>query len=145
MSNFATVLKSEISRIAKKEARQLLASSQQRLAATRKELSAARQERSELARRVTALERLVRSAKIAEPTPVAEEQAVRFSATGLAKHRKRLGLSAADFGMLVGASGQSVYNWESGKTKPRPAQVARIAAARAMGKREAQARLEALQ
>ncbi|RYG96986.1 MAG: hypothetical protein EON58_10835 [Alphaproteobacteria bacterium] len=25
------------------------------------------------------------------------------------------GLSAAEFGQLVGASGQSIYNWETGK------------------------------
>ena len=39
----------------------------------------------------------------------------RFSPPRLAKHRQRLGLSAADFGSLTGVRGQSIYNWEAGK------------------------------
>ena len=35
--------------------------------------------------------------------------AVRRSAKGLAKQRERLGLSAAEMGVLLGVSGQSVY------------------------------------
>lgn len=55
--------------------------------------------------------------------------------------RARLDLSAEDFGRLVGVSSQSVYNWEQEKSRPRPAQVAAIAAVRTIGKREALARL----
>jgi DNA-binding transcriptional regulator YiaG len=50
-------------------------------------------------------------------------------------------VSAAEFGQLVGASGQSVYNWESGKAVPRASQMAALANVRGLGKREAQARL----
>ena len=50
----------------------------------------------------------------------------------------------SDFGRLVGASGQSVYNWEAGKTVPREGQQAALAAVRGLGKREAARRLEAL-
>ncbi len=55
--------------------------------------------------------------------------------------RARLGLSAAEFGRLIGASGQSVYNWETGKAVPRASQRAALAAIRGMGKREAGKRL----
>ena len=144
MPNIASVLKSEISRIARREARQVLASTQKRLASTRRELSASRQERSELARRVAKLEQIVRSANVAATAPLPEDHQVRFSAKGLTMHRRRLGLSAAEFAVLVGASAQSVYNWEKGKAKPRAAQLSRIAAVRGLGKREAQVRLEAL-
>ena len=58
--------------------------------------------------------------------------------------RARLGLSAADFGRLVSASGQSIYNWEAGKASPRATQQAAIAAVRGIGKREAAKRLEAM-
>jgi DNA-binding transcriptional regulator YiaG len=64
-------------------------------------------------------------------------------AKGLKSHRARLGLSAADFGKLVGVSGKSVYAWESGSSAPRRAQLARIAAVRALGKREAARHLKA--
>ena len=62
----------------------------------------------------------------------------------MASNRKRLGLSAADFGLLVGATGQSVYSWEAGKSKPRAGALAAIAALRGIGKREVEARLATL-
>ena len=69
---------------------------------------------------------------------------VRFSAKGLATHRQRLGLSAADIGALLGVSAQSIYHWEAGKSKPRQQQLAAIAALRKTGKREAIAQLAKL-
>ena len=62
----------------------------------------------------------------------------------MASNRKRLGLSAADFGLLAGASGQSVYAWEQGKARPRGKNLAAIAALRGVGKREVVERLAAL-
>ena len=62
----------------------------------------------------------------------------------MASNRKRLNLSAEDFGLLVGATGQSIYAWESGKSKPRPKNLAAIAALRGIGKREVTARLNQL-
>jgi hypothetical protein len=52
-------------------------------------------------------------------------------------------LSAADLGRLAGATGQSIYDWERGKT-PRPKQIEKLTALRGLGKREAKARLEAM-
>ena len=72
-------------------------------------------------------------------------QATRFSAKGLISQRKRLGLSANECGLLVGASGQSVYNWESGSARPQAKHLTALAGLRSMGKKEAAARLAALQ
>ena len=52
----------------------------------------------------------------------------RFSAKGLKSLRAKLGLSAADFGQLVGASAQSIYKWESGNAVPRASQQAVVSA-----------------
>jgi DNA-binding XRE family transcriptional regulator len=49
---------------------------------------------------------------------------------------RALGLSAAEYGKLVGVTAQSVYNWERGGATPRGDQLARIASLRAIGKRE---------
>lgn len=65
----------------------------------------------------------------------------RFRPAGMAANRQRLGLSAKEFGLLVGGSGQSVYLWEQGKGKPRPKYLSAIAELRGMGKKEAAARL----
>jgi DNA-binding transcriptional regulator YiaG len=47
-------------------------------------------------------------------------------------------------GILLGVSGQTVYHWEAGKTRPRPKQLLAIAVLRNVGRREAKARLEVL-
>ena len=60
---------------------------------------------------------------------------------GFAALRKKLGLSATDMGKLIGVSGQSVYHWETGKTKPRASQLLAISAVRKMGKKEVAAKL----
>ena len=69
---------------------------------------------------------------------------LRFSAKGLLSNRRRLGLAAGEFGKLVGASGNTIYNWESGATKPRTSFHAAIAGLRQIGKREAQLRLQGI-
>ena len=55
----------------------------------------------------------------------------------MASQRRRLGLSAAECGLLVGASAQSIYNWEEGKARPRAQHLPAIFALRALGRREA--------
>ena len=69
---------------------------------------------------------------------------MRFTAKGLRSQRQRLELSAANYGKLIGVTGQTIYSWEGGISRPRKQQVARIASLRQLGKREAQARLEQL-
>ena len=65
------------------------------------------------------------------------EEKVRFSARSVRSQRRRLGLSAHDYGKLVGVSGLTVYHWEGGKSRPRKAQLDRLVAVRNLGKREA--------
>ena len=139
--NIATALKSEISRISKKEVRT-------ELQALKKATTKLRSDNADLKRRLAELERLVKqldkgdTKKVAVAGATAEAGAVaRFSGKGLAAQRKRLGLSAADFGKLIGVSGASVYLWEEGKTRPRATHMPGIAAVRSMGKREAIHRL----
>lgn len=55
-----------------------------------------------------------------------------------------MGLSAADYAKLVGVSELTIYNWESGKTRPRQEQFAALVAVRGIEKREALKRLELL-
>jgi DNA-binding transcriptional regulator YiaG len=44
-------------------------------------------------------------------------------------------------GKLLGVSAQSVYHWETGKSKPRKSQLLAISAVRKMGKRDVTAKL----
>jgi DNA-binding transcriptional regulator YiaG len=144
MPNIAALLKSEIARVARKEVRaetQFL----------KKAVATYRSEIAELKKRTHALEQELRrvtkaAQKVAPPVEVAAEegQTLRFSAKGFASQRKRLGLSAADCGLLLGASGLSVYKWESGQSRPRARFLPAIAAFRTLGKKEAASRLEAM-
>jgi DNA-binding transcriptional regulator YiaG len=146
MANLASVLKSEVARLARKELRAETESLKKTVTAQRAEIATLKRRTAEMEKTLKALVRLVNKAdQAAEPTQVdGEDGQFRFRASRMASNRKRLGLSAEDFGLLVGASGQSVYLWEGGKTKPRPQSLAAIAALRGIGKREVAARLEAL-
>ncbi len=143
MPNIGSVLREEILRLSRKETRSQTTATKKAAAQHRRDIAALKRQVADLQRQVTLL--LKRAAKGDSSTPSARDAKgsakLRFVAKGLRSHRARLGLSAGDFGKLVGASGQSVYAWETGKTVPRREQVAKIAAIRAMGKREAVERL----
>ena len=62
------------------------------------------------------------------------ERKHRFSAVRLAAHRSKLGLSAADYGRLVGMSGATIYLWEQGERRPRPEQVQQLGLLKAMSR-----------
>ncbi|SCX71740.1 DNA-binding transcriptional regulator, XRE-family HTH domain [Variovorax sp. EL159] len=105
---------------------------------------------AELRRQVNALEKeLRRVAKgVTRPAagPGSDDGATtstkrRFSATRLAAHRAKLGLSAAIYGQLVGVSGQTIYYWEQGKARPRVAQLEKLASIRDLSAREIAERL----
>lgn len=141
MPNIATVLKAEIARLARKELRSQTEAHKKALAAHRADIASLKRRVQELER---ALAKSVRArSSTAAPASIddAGVSGLRFRAGGMAANRKRLGLSAADFGLLVGATGQSVYSWEQGKTKPRGKSLAAIAALRSIGKREVAKRL----
>lgn len=142
MPNIATLLKDEITRLARKELKANTESLKKAVSSYRSDIAA-------LKRRVDTLERQARkTAKVVSKVAPKEEPASdvkhRFSAAGLATHRQRLGLSAADYGALLGVSPLSVYKWEGGQVRPRASHMPAIAAVRSMGKREAAARLEQL-
>lgn len=146
MPDVSSVLKTEISRVARKTMKA-------ELDALRRACSGYRKDIAELKRIVSALQRsqkYVRVGAANHKAPIKAEDAdesgsrVRFSTKGLKALRTKLGLSAAELGRLAGISAQSVYNWENGKNVPRQQQAQKLAALRTLGKREAQARLEAL-
>lgn len=146
MPNIAAVLKTEIARIARKEVRSQTEEIRKSSAQYRSHIAALRKRIDELERQ---LKRVGKSAGRRAPAAAAESDdegtSRRFSATRLAAQRRKLGLSAADFATLLGVSGQSVYKWEHGESRPRARQLEAIAAVRGIGKREAAARLAKLQ
>jgi DNA-binding XRE family transcriptional regulator len=143
MPNIGAVLRDEVTRLARKEIRQQVGVTRKATIQHRRDIAELKRQVRLLERQVAALSRRAVTARAAAPE-VDPARGLRFGAKALATQRKRLALSAADFGKLVGVSGQSIYNWEHGTAKPRAAQLAAVAAIRPLGKREAQARLAAL-
>ena len=140
MPNIASVLREEITRLARKEVRSETESLKKMSGQYRSDIAA-------LKRRVAILEKqLSKSDKkngkeASAPAAADVATGIRFSASGLSKHRQRLGLSAAGLGALLGVSPQTIYNWEAGSTRPRGQQLAALAEIRRLGKREVSARL----
>ena len=54
-------------------------------------------------------------------------------------------LSQRDYAALVGVTSMTIYNWESGRTRPAGEQLAAWGAVKALGKREAWRRLEEME
>ena len=136
MPNMTTVLNEQIRRIAKRELKN-------EADVVRRATVQFRHDIAELKRQVLSLSKIVlalgKQGPRAAERPVAQEmpEEIRFRADGLKAHRKRLGISGKAYGLLVGVTGQTIYDWESGQSRPRKQQLVRLAAARQVGKREA--------
>ena len=140
MPNITTVLKEEVLRLARKEIRNQTSVLKKMSAQYRRDIAEMKRRMSELQRKITPLQKQVLRGTSSQPTEGDGEHA-RFTAKGLRSQRKRLGLSAANYGKLISVTGQTIYSWEGETSRPRRHQVARIALLRHLGKREAQVRL----
>jgi DNA-binding transcriptional regulator YiaG len=142
MPNIAGVMRDEIIRLSRREIKKQTNALQKMSAIYRRDIAA-------LKRQLTALERVSKqtakrlTAPVQTITPESPATGMRFVSKGFRSMRHRLGLSAAQLGVLLGVSEQSIYNWESKTTTPRRIQLPLIAKVRAMGKREAMATIEA--
>ena len=143
MPNFSESFKAEVVRIARKEIRK-------EVEALKKAVAGHRTEIASLKRRAQSAEQALKQVRKSDRTaaPKVEEESApsarRFSPKALLSQRKRLGLSADAVGLLVGATGQSIYNWESSNAVPRQKHLAAIAALKTLGKKTAAAHLESL-
>ncbi len=112
MPNVAKVLKEEISRLSRKEARNATARLEKSNATLRGTVASLRKEvsglKAEQKRMASALTRLAKAA--GEPPPAEE---FRMTSRSVRSLRKKLSLTQAEFGELLGVSAQAVFLWES--------------------------------
>ncbi len=145
MPNIATVLRDEVARLSRREVRSQVDPARKAVTRQRRELATLKRQVGALARQVAQLARAMAAMKSGTAAATATTATPRrVSAKGLHSQRNRLALSASDFGRLVGVSAQTIYGWERATTHPRSEQLARLAALRGIGKREAARRLEQL-
>jgi DNA-binding transcriptional regulator YiaG len=140
MSNLTSILNEQIRRLARREITARTKGTRRLTAQYRRDIAVLKRQVSSLQKTVTFLDAREKKRAAEEPNPQ-EAGYLRFRVAGLQSHRARLGLSAKDYGRLVGASAVTIYSWESGKRRPRKAQVAKLAAMREIGQQEALKRL----
>ncbi|RMH01392.1 MAG: XRE family transcriptional regulator [Planctomycetota bacterium] len=145
MPNLASVLKTEIRRLARSEARALVAELRRSLQRERKLASALRKTVARQEREIADLRRQIARGAIAAVPPAVEPgeagPRLRFRKETISAIRRRHGLSQASLAKLVGVGLNTVWSWEKGKSTPRRRQLAAIAELRSLGKKEMLERL----
>ena len=140
MANVMSVLKFEISRLARKEARQVVAPVKKASANYRGLIAGLRKQLDALQNEVAALRRVAPKAEKALVAPQEPQGRFWITGKGVKALRKRLGLTQALFGKLAGVSVPTVIKWEGAKGKAPirlKAAIARLQAIRKMGKKQA--------
>jgi DNA-binding transcriptional regulator YiaG len=141
MPNLAAVLKKEIRRLARREVKAEVNAVRRATGQHRHDIAGLKRQLQIQERRLAALQ----SQTSARKQPAESEglpPGVRFSPRSVRAQRKRLKLSAEQYGQLIGVTGQTIYLWEKGKTRPGKAQFAALVAVRSLGRREALKRLK---
>ncbi len=132
MSTLVSVLKHEITRLARKEVAAGTEVLRKANAQYRRDIAQLKRQTDALSRQVAFLEHQEKK-RVSKRVPVARAEGKRFSRRGLTTHRTTVGLSGADYAKLVGVSAQTIYSWEQGKSKPRVQQLAAFLAVRDLG------------
>ena len=135
MPNLAGVLKGEIRRLARKEVRATVMPLRKLVTTMRRRMAQQRKLISELER---ASKRTVQSARAPE-APASDATQIRFSPEWVKAHRKKLKMSRREYAKLIGVSAQSIFGWETGRTRPRRRALESWRRIRTMGLRELKA------
>lgn len=141
MPNIAVTFRQEITRLARREIRSQTQGLRKASAQFRRDIAELKRHASELESEVAGLKRRV-GKDVAPQITEAGPAKARFTAKGVISKRRSLGISAADYGKLIGVTGHTIYKWEHGASRPRRAQLSALASIRRLGKTEALARLE---
>lgn len=144
MPNVMQVLRSEITRLARKEVKASVSKVHKPTVQLKRNVAALKRIVASLAKENKRLSGVLGKIVVAQPTQPSElTTKARLTGKGIRSLRRKLRLSQADFGRLIGVSSQSVVNMEkkNGPLAVRKFTKAAIVAVREMGAREARAKL----
>lgn len=137
----AKAFKAETLRLAKKVVRAETASLRSSVAAQRKQIAALKRQIGDLQRQSKATQSQTKKLSVQVPDAAVKRRKPRFSPELMALRRKKLGLSQAQFGKLLGVSAISILKYEKGSTIPRARTLEAFQAISSLGKRAALARI----
>ena len=138
MSNVMKELKAEISRLARKEAKAVVAPVKKASATYRGLIAGLRKQLDFLQKEVASLKRAMPSPEKVLATKTEPERRFWITGKGVRAMRKRTGLTQEKFSKLVGVSVPTVVNWEKAKGKVdirKKATMARLQGLKGKGKR----------
>jgi DNA-binding transcriptional regulator YiaG len=142
MPNILVVLKSEISRLSRKEAKKYVEPIKKKLSDISRNAGLKKRQIGQLEKRVARLEKLLASARSAAPASSSGElDKVRVSPRLVKSQRKRLKINQEQLARLLKVSAAAVRSWEQGRTLPRRENLAAFVAIRKLGVKEARQRL----
>lgn len=113
MSNVMNVLKSEIVRLARKEAKRESAPARKLTAVQRGLIADLRRQISAMQKELSALKKTVSTSTKGMPAKTQPEGRFWITGKGVKALRKKLGLTQANLARLTGVSIATVVNWES--------------------------------
>ena len=137
--NVMSVLKAEISRLARKEAKAVVSPVKKASATYRGLIAGLRKQVDALQKELAILKKAVPAPEKALATKTEPEGRFWITGKGVKAMRKRTGLTQEKFGILVGVSVPTVVNWEGtdGKVEIRRKEtMARLQGLKGKGKRE---------
>ena len=154
MTAYAIAFKAEVERTVRKGLKSEIGPLRKTVASQRAEIAALKRDVKSLGTMISKMAKAMERSHAAPAggvesgvTPVAAPAAQRggrrfvFHPEALVAKREALKISQKDMATLLGSSISSARKWEDGGAAPRAAQIERIRAVLAMGKREARARL----
>jgi DNA-binding transcriptional regulator YiaG len=145
MSNVVNVLKAEIARISKREAKSATQGIGKSNTWLRKTVADLKKRLSLLENENKRLAATVKKYQVESPQKSDQEESskARFTSRGIRSLRRKLRLSQADFGKLLGTTPHAVYLWEKkeGALSLRDKTKAAILSIRGLGAREAREKL----
>jgi DNA-binding transcriptional regulator YiaG len=144
MPNVMKVLRDEITRLARKEVKASVTKVHKPTVQLKHDVAALKRIVATLEKDNRRLQAVVAQVVKTQPAPApADADKARLTGKGIRSLRRKLRVSQADFGRLIGVTAQAVVNMEkkSGALAVRKGTRAAILAIRGMGAREAKAKL----
>jgi len=146
-NSYASTFRSEVLRLARKEARVLVDPVAKDLVKARKVISAQRKELAELQRSLKALTRVVKNqaAELAPGGAVVVKSSLeqKWRKDTVRSTRRKLQITQTEMATLLGVSIGSVTGWETGRTEPRESGKRAVLELRKLSPAEAAVQLEA--
>lgn len=145
MANFAQLLKEEIARLSKKEARTAVTPVLAAIQTLRKANAEQKKKLAELEQMFQKyLSVLPEIHSSSDKKLLCPDRKTRLGAGGIIRIRKRLSLDRQTMARLLGVNPNSIFLWEHGKNKPRQNMREKILSMRNLTRKDIQEKLEAL-